>query len=159
MNETKSLLDFTADEPGMNEIPFKDEARDRLDKIVFDSGYFVSWCYDEDEDMTLTKTRVIMRGERKDVGKGKNLKTKFYLAREFWLEKFNETLVDDICCKDLNELEEILETEKGNIAFAKRLFEKGIIFDGRRYCWKFEYNGKKLILTEKVMPELEGQDK
>lgn len=68
MNETRSLLDFTAGEPATNEIPFKDETRDRLDKIAFDSGYFVDWCYDDDGEMTLTKKRTAVIGERRDDG-------------------------------------------------------------------------------------------
>ncbi len=155
ISKNKKLFDFKVD--WKKPEPYKDEVKEKLEKLKFDSGYFVNWCYDSDEEMTLSKTRVWFETQRRLVGKGKNQKVKFFLITKQWWELFNDVLEMETDFKDIKSLEETLEYLKENIELAKEMIKKGIIFDGRRYWWKFEYVDKKLNLIEKITPGFENE--
>ena len=129
---------------------FKDELKEQLDKLEWESESFVDFCYNDCEEMTLTNVITKLKGIRIFE---KN-KTKFYLQRTSILEKFGiDEVSDSIKCKDISELEQLLQSEKDLIEWKIKIFKEGLIWDGRRYCWKFKYENKKLYFTKKALPE------
>ena len=149
MEQQVSLFDLNLKETD-NSIEFKDEMQKDLDRLRFESEVFVNTCYDENQDLTLSKQKITLipiRSTKQD----KNGKAKLFLMRHSWVEKFEDfdVFVDEIPAKDLNELEQIIQAEKENIEWYQELMKKGLIFDGHRYCWTFEYKDKKLKFLEK----------
>jgi hypothetical protein len=153
---TKTLFDFNAEWKEPEKI--SDDELSKIKAISFDSEYFYNWCYVND-DMFLSKTRINLSADKRLVGKGKNSKFKYFLLFSQYWKALDDVIFDEIECKTLDELINWYEHYKDNCEVAKELILKGIIFDGRRYWWKFNLGeDERVEFTRKAsLEEVEGE--
>lgn len=128
---------------------FKDETRERLDNLQWESPEKQTFAYNDDGDMFLTKMRLKLEGIRR---LGKKGKFEFLLERHFRYSHLEEVIEDEIPCKRIQDLEACFQGEQ--ILFESDLeLPENVLFDGHRYCWRFRKNEDGTIsFTEKVIP-------
>ena len=145
-----ALSDFKLKPQADGEATFLDDERERLDRLAWESREFTTWMYDDKERMTLTRTSVSLKGARRIVGTGKKSKKQFFLIREHWVAKAGESIEDEIPVQDLGELERMVEHEREYTKALQEGIAEGLLFDGRRYWWKFTYEDGEVTFTERA---------
>jgi hypothetical protein len=122
------MVDATANEQ------FVDDVRAKLNKMVWQSLPRHTFFYDEDNNRKLEYTSITLRCDRR---LKKNGKTEYLILRSHQYNSIDEIIEDEIVCSKIEELEQSFENEKDNFE-AERLLPKDVLFDGQRYCWRFE---------------------
>lgn len=130
---------------------FIDSAGERLAKLEWHSESRKGLYYDELDYRKLCSLTVELKGIRKLDKKGK---FKFYLERYWHYSELEEIIADEVSCKNIDELEKVFESEKDNFECLRSLPDD-VLFDGRRYCWKFEVNDGIIYFTEKWLSSLD----
>ena len=129
---------------------FVDSAAERLKKLVWSSMPRQAFCYDEDDNRKLTLLSVELKGVRR---LKKNGKFEFALQRNWGYSGLEECIEDEVVCKDIEGLECMFENEKWDFE-QQALLPEDVLFDGRRYFWKFRKNDDNTIeFVEKWLPE------
>lgn len=123
----------------------------RLAKLKWLSESRKDFYYGELDYRKLCSLTVEFKGIRTPDKKNKG-KFKFYLERYWHYSNLEEIIADEVLCKDIDELEKVFETEKDNFECLKNLPDD-VLFDGRRYCWKFEVRYDKVCFVEKWLPQ------
>jgi len=130
---------------------FIDSAGKRLAKLKWHSESRKDFYYDEADYRKLCSLKVEFKGIRVPDKKTKG-RSKFSLERYWQYSNLEEIIADEVQCKDIDELEKVFEAEKENFETLRNLPDD-VLFDGRRYCWKFkEYDGK-VYFTDKWLPQ------
>ena len=132
-----SLFDMnlkTTDKTGIES--FKDETGKRLEKLQWVSEYRQDFMYNENDMRKLTQVKLYLKGIRRLNKKGK---FNFFLERKWYHRDLNDVIADEIPCGKISDLEACFNDEKFLFEWHKDL-PKDVLFDGRRYCWKFKQN-------------------
>ena len=145
-----SLLDLELKWVDSKGIEVKDEEKEKLKSLCFESDYFVGMCYSDQEEMTLSRQKVWITTERKLVGKVKPI-MKFFIIKNIWIEKYGvDILSNEWDFKDIKSLEDCVNDEKEELNYSIEQLKENKIFDNHRYWWKFDYNNGVVQLIEKL---------
>jgi hypothetical protein len=130
---------------------FTDTAAETLKKLSWYSERMQTFYYDELENMKLTSVRLKLKGIRRLKKDGK---FEFALERSWFYSGLEECIEDEIKFGKIEELEELFEDEKYSFEQLRKLPED-VLFDGRRYFWKFQKTQDGTIyFAEKWMPQI-----
>jgi hypothetical protein len=154
--EQKSLFDLNlkmVDAP-QNE-QFVDDIRERLNKMEWLSLPRHTFSYDENDNLKFAYVSLSMKCDRRIK---KNGKIEYLLLRNFYYDSIDDLLDDEITFNKIEELEQMFLNEKESFE-SERLLPKDVLFDGHRYCWRFEiHNDGTVEFVEKWVPEIKEDD-
>lgn len=157
MKELQSnLFDLGLDMSGSkgNE-DFTDSAGERLNQLKWFSEASKSLFTDENGDNRLAQVKLELSGIRRLKKSGK---FEFVLLRKWNFAGLEECIEDEIPCTKIEDLENCFNDEMYMFEHLRNL-PSDVIFDGRRYFWRFEKKEDGLIeFTEKWMPEIKEVD-
>jgi len=130
---------------------FKDEAKDKLDKLEWHSPEKQTFFYSEPGNKKLSLLTLDLKGIRRI---NKKKKFEFVLLRHWHYSGLEECIDDEVKAKTIEDLEKCFENEIS--LFKSDLYlPEDVLFDGRRYCWKFEKREDGTIeFIEKWLPEV-----
>lgn len=138
---------------GNNLEEFKDETKKRLDKLEWHSPEKQTFFYDNEDNKKLTLLTVDLKGIRRLNKKGK---FEFVLERYWHYADLEECIADEVKHKKIEDLESCFSDEIALFESDLRL-PKDVLFDGRRYCWKFKEIEKKVYFIEKWIPDIKEE--
>jgi hypothetical protein len=154
--EQKSLFELNlkmVDTPAEDII---DEERIKLNSMSWQSLPRQTFSYNQNDNLIFDYVALSIRCERQFK---KNGKTEYLLIRGFRYKSIDELFEQEIPFDKIKELESAFRVEKDSFE-AERLLPKDVLFDGHRYCWKFEKHEDGTIeFTDKWFPMINGDDK
>lgn len=137
MEKQNSLFDIGLKfSHGRTTEDFTDELGKRLNELRWDSTPRHGFIYDEYGSRKLSDITISLKCSRRTK---KNGKTELVLERGFTYSGIDDVFEDEIPCQKIEELESLFNGEKESFE-AERALPKDVLFDGRRYCWKFTKN-------------------
>lgn len=153
MNDSQiNLFDMglkTSEKTGTED--FVDSAAEKLKSLEWHSELAQAFYYDEQDNRKLTLVTLELKAIRR---LKKNGKFEFVLQRYWHYSRLEECIEDEVLSNKIDDLESLFEDEKYSFKQQRKL-PNDVLFDGRRYLWKFKKNEDGTIyFIEKWMPEI-----
>jgi len=152
----KNLFDLDLKFSGRSGVEvFADSSAERLKRLVWSSGSRQDFYYDDLDNRRLALVSLVLKGLRR---LKKNGRFEFVLERRWSYSGLEECIDDEVCCSKIEDLEGLFEDEKSSFEVLRAL-PSDVLFDGRRYCWRFRKNDDgAVVFIEKWLPEIKDDD-